>query len=668
MSNVGALQPNVDLLTDPQEVKRGNEKAKGGGDKKSTSFDFSSCIEPFIVALGSLKRKINFIGTVLYECLHAIYIVFHRLIIPPKFNPESAKFAKDLELLKENLPNLQARFLELSTRGFTSDYLMFRDLDELYQLNKTIQEQHQLLKDFARAADRMVHQGNLQDKVKEVKNGYAALDNDCFEYYEAKRAPIIDNYIDMVLMFTEKDVTIQQDIYRDFVKLYNKIKTVFGAEKEKQKLTMAEMKLGLMCQLTESNRGTETKPSKPHEPVKLVNIGATSCWLDSTVQAVLCSDLMVQNLRQPVDRNDKEFKNNEEKYKKVLTLQKEILKLTEPLRGGAKDNLTLTEFILLLTRGGEGRSSIKAIHLREAIFAGLGIDEYDAPFKNRQRDAAPLMELIIDQFLPCCKFKMQNHKTAKEFDGLDFVGPVAEMKTLPLAIPEENKTLEELIDLDFNEICEANGFRFNPAEGIPIKPGAPNPHLNKDPIQSDYQCNQRLIDLPQVLVLQLKRFNTVVDNKGKVRMVKINHAVKLPENGVIDLTKHCDASKGKPEKALYRIKSYVQHSGGYGGGHYVGYVEKEGKYYECNDLNFKGEGFAELVPPTKSPLTSRAMFLRNTNPYLIVTERLTPEEVDQFEAEEKIRAEEEAKKAELRKARAAAQAKKNNAKETARAA
>ena len=89
----------------------------------------------------------------------------------------------------------------------------------------------------------------------------------------------------------------------------------------------------------------------------------------------------------------------------------------------------------------------------------------------------------------------------------------------------------------------------------------------------------------------------------------------MPKDGIVDLTRYYDAPQGAQKQGRYKIKSYVVHRGSLDGGHYVSYVEINGKYYYCDDT---GTGPGRNVYKE----ISKDDFLDRKDAYLVVLERL----------------------------------------------
>ncbi len=86
-------------------------------------------------------------------------------------------------------------------------------------------------------------------------------------------------------------------------------------------------------------------------------------------------------------------------------------------------------------------------------------------------------------------------------------------------------------------------------------------------------------EIPDQIVINLKRFQHTAFGSQK-----ISDTVKIPEK--IDLAPMIDASLKKDGTSTkYRLKAYVHHSGGVGGGHYIANVNHGNKWSKHEDSN-----------------------------------------------------------------------------------
>ncbi|MGK0183077.1 MAG: hypothetical protein ACI9YB_002385 [Halioglobus sp.] len=124
------------------------------------------------------------------------------------------------------------------------------------------------------------------------------------------------------------------------------------------------------------------------------------------------------------------------------------------------------------------------------------------------------------------------------------------------------KTIEEALDHDLRSIVE--GYRDNA--------GLHNERL----INGVHICKYDTETLPDTLPIALKRF---AFDKNTFSNSKIQNSVKVGDILTIP-AKH---TKQGDKDVNYRLKGYVMHSGGTGGGHYRAYFKEGEKWFHADD-------------------------------------------------------------------------------------
>lgn len=155
---------------------------------------------------------------------------------------------------------------------------------------------------------------------------------------------------------------------------------------------------------------------------------------------------------------------------------------------------------------------------------------------------------------------------------------------------------------------------------IPIRPKLQNSTLEAyiikymEEIIHDYTCekckfksnkqrNQKIVYAPDVLLVQLKRFN----HNGQKDSLRVNYRSDL------DLSRFsADASQGP---LSYELKSIVSHTGGTAGGHYVAMVRSHSskQWIEFDDDYVRSVSLDRVLDPSKGNY--------GFTPYLLVFER-----------------------------------------------
>jgi ubiquitin C-terminal hydrolase len=115
---------------------------------------------------------------------------------------------------------------------------------------------------------------------------------------------------------------------------------------------------------------------------------------------------------------------------------------------------------------------------------------------------------------------------------------------------------------------------------------------------------QQIVYAPDVLLLQIKRFN----HNGNKDNFKVNYGQTL------DLSRHA-ANKTSKTSLLYQLKSVIQHWGGAGAGHYTSTVRiPENLWTEFDDGTCSDVNVGHALDPTK--------MASGFTPYLLFYERI----------------------------------------------
>jgi hypothetical protein len=608
--------------------------------------DFVRYLDPFVRLLMDqcvfLFKISCFIANCGLKILSDAAVVFSRLLISPDFDPFKKEFEEKIELFIQAIPSLKEE-VSLLEKMFWQELSISRDLKCFEEINSKIMDNFNQLERFVHLLGQYTPYPPIYEKVLEAKNSYELLDNQINCYFARRASSVIEKFENVLKPFmTGMPLLeeIQQELSRNFNILDKMIKPrLLRLDKSELNTQMSESLLKRINILREYvqqlNSGSLSSKSTLMsagfaEPLRLRNIG-NSCYLDSVLQALFCVDQIRAQLQPLLPLEDDEANSSPplisenpptEIYAKKLAIQKELLKFISDKQVNLEGPLSQMEFILALLIGRENPS----IHrLRDAIFKSGLHYEFKVDDLEKQLDAASIMELFIEHFLPNCKFTWQEHTSAPEFPGIEFVGHVATMTILPVSLCKkpENQSLEVMLQRLLLKHYEAeedvrNQRSFdvkNDAYKIKVLNQQVAYAYENSPPQKVRQYVQwhRFIELPPILTLQFKRFKGLADGI----MIKDNAPVHLPENGIIDLTEYCDVPEGAQQKARYKIKSGVVHTGSLNSGHYVSYVEIKEKYYYCNDLD--RSCYKEI---------SKKEFLGRTDFYLLVLERLPDTDAD----------------------------------------
>lgn len=516
---------------------------------------------------------------------------------------------------EKQISQFQQRMRLLETR-FKHDVSILEDMKELESLNFGVSELLDRLKGQKSAKESEADLATLKTLAQHL---HEELDDFCVREGDT----LLKQFQRVLEVFTRVGMVLPKEINEELLQtwkaLENSIRPHLPHIKPADVSKKLSEKLSSIKKIMEGiqRNATQKQVSGLAEPLKLRNIG-NSCYLDSVFQALAGVDLLASDLSRPISADDYP-KEDQERFLKTSAIQQEIiqfLKVQSMNRGSVASKMGFVLFLL------EGPSTYR---LREAIFKSGFQQDFTKDTLTEQHDAAPVMELFIDHFLPKCRFKMQEGVSTTDFPGLEFNGPVADMTVLqvPLRIPQY-QDLSNLIHWVMHKRFERESNPkdqrlFDPKDGkiVDEAEGEKSKLLPPQKVKEYIQW-YRFKELPPVLALQFKR-TISVQAKPDAPLVasKDERPVDLPPEGIVDLAKYYDASENGPKQTKYKIKSFVVHSGrSVHVGHYVTYAEINGNYFCCNDLD--ANGFKEIT---------KKEFLSQKNAYLMILERLPEEDL-----------------------------------------
>ena len=536
-------------------------------------------------------------------------------------------FETQLPELKKQLDNLEGRFFEVA--------MILRDLQELEEFYEKVQTTIDQIDELVYLAAMDQQIALINEHLVQLRNEYGELNHALNDYMRHKTPKIMDPFQEMIDKFLETGIEVPQEIRLDLTKSWKIIETLMRNCVPRLKLLTLQRKMRLFDQDV-SDRVVLGRM----QPLKLRNIG-NSCYMDSVLQALLCDEAICEKISQPLVRGNLSI----EDFRKKMAIQQELVKFIEAQQGNcAKGPYSQMEFALQLLKG-------PSLHdFRDAVFNSGFHMEFKRENLYCQLDAATFMDFLFDQFFMDCGFKFIEHAKIPEFPGLEYVKRPELMNILQIPFltndkGQKYKKIENLITLSLRPrtVHDDNPDDqrwFNPQEMKVVNPEEAA-RVSKDVGEvkvKEYTQFYKLADLPDVLTLHFKRFvHEWVPGRAVPVLRKVEDPVELPfaKNGIIDLSKHCETPDGKPlaYPVNYEIISYIVHSGGLQGGHYISFVKKGGKYWKCDDLDPIGyqeiskeeffSGKEEYSKVENHPLNNAR------HPYLVVLKRLPTEEQEE---------------------------------------
>lgn len=577
--------------------------------------NFFQALNPFVQLLLAIGNAILapsfFFFNHLQKRLTASQKVFFQTVNLPTANPpaevvvEPAK--KEVEhpaCSNEQAADLQERLAYLEQR-FKEDFLIVENARELEKLNLEVKGWQDQLRQER-------EQQNPAPDLKDTISLAQKLDDKLDDFCLREGVAILNRLQNIHRVLTkggslELPKDMREELLETWKSLENAIKPRLSHKKPDDASKKLSTKLNELKRIMDGIQliTSQKEVSGLSEPLRLRNIG-NSCYLDSVLQALAPLDVFFKDLSRPLRRDD--YLDKLDLFEKKSAIRKELLQFLEERRMNRGAEFSKIGFALFLMEDGPSQ-----YRLRQAIFKSGLKSDFSMITLEEQHDAAILMELLIENFLPNCRLKRQEYTSTDDLPGLEFEHPVDDMLTLQIPLrPEKYQSLSWLIKWVMHRRIERASRLYDPKDGkiVDEKTGAASQAAAPQNVEKYVQW-YRFKELPEALVLNFKRtiFTEALTKK------KDERPVDLPDDGIVDLSMFYDAPKDGPKQAKYEIRSYVSHDGSdVELGHYVAYVKIKGKYFSCNDLD--ANGFKEIT---------KKEFYGRQDAYMIVLERL-PEE------------------------------------------
>lgn len=595
-------------------------------------FDFFATVKPFIELLLAIGNAIFlpsfFMFTHLIKRVTPAQDAFLMNVkLPAILSPEPEQVGSESQIrsvvstdkreepkdLGGRLASMQER-IDLLDQRFKHDHAIVEDMKDLEGLNIALNDAIEELKAIQKAQS--LTSADIADLRAQTNQLHDKLDDFCTQ--EGER--LISNFHRVLGKLNKGTLAIPSDMREELVQtwraLENSIRPHLSHLKKSDVTRKLNAKLADLKKKVDDLKRMDAEATHHGliEPLKLRNIG-NSCYLDSVLQALAYVDVVGRDFSKPI--SVEEYEKNRAVASAKAAIQWEINQFLNSGNHGAQ-GISKIGFVLYLL---EGPSMFR---LREAIFkSGLHFEFDDIKTLEKQHDAAPLMDLFIDYFLPNCKFKTQAFRSTTEFPGLEFQGPEEDRLTLlvPLRVAG-NDDLASMIHWEMHKKKEKeknpkNQLIMDPKEGkiIDELEGGKSKELPAKKVEEFIQW-RRFIELPVALVLLCPRTKTERPKEDEPAIErKDDRPVHLPADGIVDLAKYNNPPETGPKQTKYKIRSYIAHSGSsVNAGHYKTYVEINDKYYCCDDLD---------AAPKE---ISKTDFFGRKDAYMIVLERLPEEE------------------------------------------
>lgn len=592
---------------------------------------FSYTVEPFINALAFTGRGIFLtawhVADFTCKTVAAIYVVFYRLIVSPAFNPYDKAFKSSLTHFETQAPILMGQIKQLDEK-FNQPSLIMQNMKDLERLNKEVFNVQSKLQTYLKILKTREGLFRVEKEIQKVFDRYDHLSEELNFFYKEHGSKVLNQFLSVLEKLTQGGIKMPKKIREDMILTWKSLESAMQNHIPNLKKSVRQLFKNLKKRMhkIETNQPTEI------QPLKLKNID-NSCYMASVIQALLSIDSIRKELKRPISPvpDKKEYEGATPEYQKIyleeypakfahrVAIQSELLKLVKMQKMNAGNECN--------DKGSDGFDEIQLglkyllsffdkedpLHrLRRKIMKSGFHFDFNMNALKEQHDAAGLLLLLINYLLPNCKFKMQKSYSVEACPGIEFHGTVDLATSLQLNLlkptnGDEIQTLENLIKQVIGQHVNDSEITINPKDGFIENTDQKAPDNETEPFDvNEFIEWNSFKELPEVFTIHIQRFvGNTVDQQTKLK-----DPLLLPVNkGILDLSDYYNPSEGAPKGAKFKLKGYIEHIGeSINGGHYVSYVEIDGKYYLCNDANIK-----EI---------SEDEFYGNVKAYLIFFERI----------------------------------------------
>lgn len=313
------------------------------------------------------------------------------------------------------------------------------------------------------------------------------------------------------------------------------------------------------------------RPSlQQNAPVGLPNPGINACYRNSSNQALRAlGEPYFQKLRNPFE-TDELFNAREAALKKGT-----LYGIDQEEHFREKVRRALVILNEALDGKDEQMIAIANLELRNVLFdSKLNIDLQGIENLNEQQDAAAYVGTIFEAIIRL-NIPTQKRLSATEPSGnvVTSVKKGEPQSLLQVSLDPALGDFQQMLEKDF-------GVEHVNDPNNAWKPGTK--------VFKEYDQEITLQGTPpEILAVQLKRVKL-----GGTGPVLDKQAVRIPADNIIDFSKAYNLPRGD---ARYKLTSFVVHHGiSPLGGHYTSCVEKEGRWYHCDDIDVTPLTAAEL--------------------------------------------------------------------------
>lgn len=533
-----------------------------------------------------------------------ILIQFLRLFSNTKVDFYSRNFKTNLQSFHANLPLLEGRMEDLKDR-FLDLSLIGKDLKELNKIHQKITETSSQIEMFLQVLEQnkpFIHhyKQEVYDQLIKLDKGYQELDAQFNAYLSKEASFIAQHYRDVAESAVRTGFSVLPKVFKEqLIEAGNVVKTLlypYLPKVEKQKFNRLKKYL--------------VEEKSVDEPYPFVN-KQNSCYLASALQALLASPHVCKHLlKKPLPPPDDYTPEQKRSRMLILKELRNLIKTKEKL----SSSLDKESYFQVLVRFLTGNEKDISLRKFQKLLCSSGIHpELTPETQDAQMDAASVVEALCFANLLPYSLRTEHFMYPRGLEGVVFKSKSDLMRVLQVSLAKSKLKLKDHIAKTWAKREEDDPFKFDLSRAIVTDPkkAAKNPKALTH--TSAYLQKKKFIGLPELLVVQIKRFGMRIRGGRKDPVSrKLNGKVKLPSSGIINLSKF---SLDPADQCYYRMVSLVIHHGHLHGGHYTSVVRKKEGHYDCDDAD-----------RARFRRITQKQFLGHKDPYLIFLERISKKE------------------------------------------
>ena len=314
----------------------------------------------------------------------------------------------------------------------------------------------------------------IEENLKRIEESYQALQDDYQKFFKEKGRLIISRFREVVDSLSPQGIEVKDEVRKQLFENWKTLQGAFPADSRHEGL-LEDVKFQIIA-LDQMIAPEDLIPLQA--PLKLRNSGGTSCYIDSVIQAFAGVKVVFEELIKPLTI---EFNDEDDKYHKKLMVQnalKEVLS-GQPLK--QEKHYSLMESLLFFLPKDSPNEC-----LRKAIFKSGLHPEFKQAVIDQQLDAASIAEFLTQQFLPHCRYQLQEYTSLLESPKAVHKTPLNAnppncLLPIPLAFGDSKEPIafDDLISSFLDKhVNKGECRRFEPQKKRKVSDSAKVPKLN----------------------------------------------------------------------------------------------------------------------------------------------------------------------------------------------